>query len=77
MDRRLLEEHLAMAERHVAEGEGHLLRQRQLVSDLRRGGHDTTESEKFLAQLEALQVMHLEHRDRLRLEWKAETAKHA
>jgi len=68
MDRRFLEEHLAMAERHVAEGEVHLLRQRQLVSDLRRSGHDTTESEKFLAQLEAMQVMHLEHRDRLRLE---------
>jgi len=67
VDRHLLEEYLAMAERHVAEGEVHLLRQRQLVSDLRRNGHDATESEKFLAQLEALQAMLLEDRDRLRL----------
>jgi hypothetical protein len=72
VERSLLEEHLAMAERHVAEGEVHLLRQRRLVSDLRRDGHDTAESEKFLAQLEALQVMHLEHRDHLRSAWKAE-----
>ena len=31
-------------------------------------GNDTTEPEKFLARLEALQVMHTEHRERLRLE---------
>ena len=68
MDRRFLEENLAMVDRHVAGGEAHLLRQRQLVSDLLRDGLDTTESEKFLAQLEALQAMHLEHRDLLRLE---------
>jgi hypothetical protein len=68
MDRHLLEEHLAMAERHAAEGEVHLLRQRQLVSELRRDGHDTTQSEMLLASFEALQAMHLEHRDRLRLE---------
>jgi hypothetical protein len=68
MDRRFLEENLAIAEMDVTTGEVHLLVQRRLVSDLRRDGDDTTESEKFLAQLEALQVMHLEHRDRLRLE---------
>jgi hypothetical protein len=68
MDRRFLEENLAIAEMDVTTGEVHLLVQRRLVSDLRRDGHDTTESEKFLAQLEAMQVVHLEHRDRLRLE---------
>ena len=68
MDRRLLEEHLAMVERHVAEGEVHLLRQRQLVSDLRRDGHDTTQAEGLLAAFEASQAAHCEHRDRLRLE---------
>ena len=67
MDRRFLEENLATVEGHVAEGEVHLLHQRQLIRDLRQDGHDTAEPEKFLAQLEALQVMHLEDRDRLRL----------
>jgi hypothetical protein len=68
MDRHLLEEYLAIAEMDVTTGEVRLLVQRRLVGDLCRIGHDTTESEKFLAQLEALQVRHLEHRDRLRLE---------
>lgn len=68
MDRNLLEEYLAIAEMDVTTGEVRLLVQRRLVSNLRREGHDPTKSEKFLAQLEALQAMHTEHRDRLRLE---------
>jgi len=68
MDRHLLEENLAMVEGHVAEGEVHLLRQRQLISDLRRDGHDTTQSELLLASFEAAQASHFAHRDRLRLE---------
>jgi hypothetical protein len=68
MDRRFLEEDLAIAEMDVTTAEVRLFVQRRLVSDLRRDGNDTTEPEKFLARLEALQVMHTEHRDRLRLE---------
>jgi len=69
MDRRFLEENLAIAEMDVTTGEARLLVQRRLVRDLRREGDDPTESEKFLARLEALQVMHTEHRDRIRLEF--------
>jgi hypothetical protein len=67
MDRHLLEEYLAVAEMDVTTAEVRLLVQRRLVSDLRRDGLDTTESEKFLARLEAMRAMHLEHRERLRL----------
>ena len=68
MDRRFLEENLAVVEGHVAEGEVHLLHQRQLVSDLRRGGHDATQALGLLAAFEAAQASHFAHRDRLRLE---------
>ena len=68
MDRRFLEETLAIVEKHVALGEAHIVRQRQIASELRRDGHDPTQSEGLLASFEALQAMHLEHRDRIRLE---------
>jgi hypothetical protein len=68
MIRRLLKEHLAMAEKHVALGEEHLVRLRSIVGELRRHGYDTTQDEMLLASFEAMQVIHLEHRNRLRLE---------
>jgi len=40
MDRQTMLEHLAMAERHVAEGVIHLSRQRALIAELDRDGHD-------------------------------------
>ena len=68
MNRRLLEEHLAMAKKHVTLGEANLVRLREVVSELRRHGDDTTQDEMLLASFEAMQVIHLEHRNRLRLE---------
>ncbi|MEZ0169387.1 hypothetical protein [Microvirga sp. TS319] len=38
-------EHLARAERDIAEGERRVTRQMLLVEELRRDGHDTTEAE--------------------------------
>ena len=57
--------HLALAERHVEQGAARLARQQVLVlvSELARDGHDTTEAEKLLANLEGLQVMHRADRD--------------
>src|SRR5262249_31428811 len=51
MDRSLIEEHLAQANRHVAEGEGHVTKRRELVAQLERDGHDTTEALKLLGHL--------------------------
>jgi hypothetical protein len=48
MDRALLLQHLAQAERHVAEGEQHLLRQEELIAELDRDGHDTEEARVIL-----------------------------
>jgi hypothetical protein len=68
MDRELLERSLAQAERHIAEGEAHLVRQRALVARLELGGYDTSEAIRLLRQFEELQAFHLAHRDRLRKE---------
>ena len=66
MDSAVLKRHLEEAEGHVVLGEQHIVRQRQLVFELERDGHDTTVAKQLLAEFEATQVLHAEHRDRLR-----------
>ena len=57
-------EELAMAERHVREGEAIVSRQRRIVEELRRDGHPTATAEQLLTIFEAsLQSL----RDHLRL----------
>jgi hypothetical protein len=68
MDRALLLDHLATAERHVAEGEHHLARQRRLIAEMERDGHDTRSALELLSTLEQTQAMHVSHRDHIRAE---------
>ena len=65
MERTMILDHLALAKQHVALGEKHITRQREIIADLELGGHDTTEAELLLRQFEELQVQHTSHRDRL------------
>jgi hypothetical protein len=58
-------EHLAMAERHVAEGEIHLSQQKALIAELDRDGHDTPDAQAILATMLATQRLHMEDRDRI------------
>lgn len=46
-------EELKIAERHVREGEAIVSRQRRIVDELRRDGHDTADAERLLAVFEA------------------------
>jgi hypothetical protein len=69
MDRRaMIEEHLAMAERHVTAGERCIADQRARVAELGRDGHDTTESLLLLGQFQEIQELHVADRNRLRNE---------
>jgi hypothetical protein len=78
MDRDLLEEHLAMADRHVTEGERHVALQRELVSRLilrgapGGGGAPSAgpieNAKLILAQFEELQTSFIGDRDQLRSE---------
>ena len=53
-----METELEMAERHVREGEAHVARQRDLVAELRRDGHDTEQAEQLLTTFEATLAQH-------------------
>jgi hypothetical protein len=50
IDRTILLEHQAQAERHVAQGRTHLARQEALIADLERDGHDTKDASAILTQ---------------------------
>lgn len=68
MDRALWQEHLAQAERHVGLGEAHMAKQRAIIAELERDGHDTRAARDLLHQLEQMQELHVANRDRLRKE---------
>ena len=57
MDREMLKRHLALAEEHIATGEKNIARQRDLIAQLERDGHDTASARTFLRQFEQLQAM--------------------
>jgi hypothetical protein len=65
MEREMLIEHLSQAERHVAEGEMVVERQRNLVENLARDGHDTSKQAALLQQFEERLAMHIKDRDRV------------
>jgi hypothetical protein len=53
---------LAMAERHIAEGERHIVHQEELLTSLELKGLPTKQAEKLLAVLNETQAEHLKHR---------------
>jgi hypothetical protein len=65
MDREMLQRHLALAEEHIATGEKNIARQRDLIAQLERDGHDTASARTFLREFEQLQALHIAERERL------------
>lgn len=61
-------EHWVIAERHVLQGECHVARQREIIAELEREGHDAAASIKLLQQFQEMQALHIADRDRLRKE---------
>ena len=59
---------LLMAQRHVTEGEMHILSQEAIITDLRLNGADTDFAEKLLAEFQKTLRMHREDRDRIAAE---------
>lgn len=68
MDRAMVEKHLQQAREHVASGELHLARQREIVAELIDRGADVTEANRLLLNFEESQIMHVAHLDRLKAE---------
>lgn len=75
IDREMLRQHLAKAEEHVLLANKHVGRQRTLIAELERDGHNTAEARKLLEQFVTLQRMHIVARDRLAKELSAETGR--
>jgi hypothetical protein len=53
-DRAAEQRHLAAADWHIAKGEAWVVRQQKLIERLLAGGHDTTEAERLLSNLDDL-----------------------
>lgn len=70
MNRAMLVNHLAQAERHIREGEHLILRQRQLVDELERHGHGQSQTANMardiLQSFEMTQSAHIVDRGRLK-----------
>ena len=62
MNRKMELEHLALADKAVAEGERHIAREEQMISDLDRAGYDTKEARSLLATYRRTQDAHVAHR---------------
>jgi hypothetical protein len=54
---------LRMADRHIAEGERHIVRREELLSSLRLKERPTFEAEKLLTLLYESQAEHWKHRE--------------
>jgi hypothetical protein len=66
MDRRqMILEHLALAERHIAEGDRRLARQVDLIAELDRDGYDTKDARMILVTMQDTQALHRDDRERI------------
>jgi hypothetical protein len=65
MDREMLKRHLAQTEEHIATGDKNIARQRDVIAQLERDGHDTASARSFLREFEQLQALHIAERERL------------
>jgi hypothetical protein len=68
MDRQMIVDHLALAERHVADGRAHIEKQRALTARLEQNGYATKEAVRLLNIFLDLEAAHIADRDRLRHE---------
>ena len=68
LDRARILAHLALAERHIAEGEKHLRRQEDLILEMQRDGLDTNQALDVLATLRETQALHHHDRERIQRE---------
>jgi hypothetical protein len=63
MDHQTILQHLALAERHIVEGEERLVRQQELIAELDRDGHDTKQARAILATMQVTQALHYQDRE--------------
>jgi hypothetical protein len=65
MDRTTLLQRLQQARAHIADGERHIRRQREIIDELERDGHNVELARELLATLEQVQKTHISAGERL------------
>jgi uncharacterized membrane protein len=65
LDTEKFREHLALANKHVAQGRQRVERQAALFAKLESGGHDITQAKALLEQLRHTLALQIETRDRI------------
>jgi len=68
MDLRIIQEHLAQAERHLALSDRHIGRQIEIIDELERDGHPTALALEVLATYRAVHATYLIHHETIRKE---------
>ncbi|HUQ08809.1 MAG TPA: hypothetical protein VM146_00740 [Steroidobacteraceae bacterium] len=68
LDRTMIAQHLALAEAHAAQGARHVARQREIVDELARDGHDNRLATELLWTFETTQACHVSDVSRLKKE---------
>ncbi len=66
MDTKMLEHHLAQAQRHAVQGASLVAEQRERVAKLERLGTDCARAKRLLALFEELHAMHADDAERIR-----------
>jgi len=62
MNEDLLRQHLEMADRQIAEGNKRIAKQKAIIAELKRDGHDIRKAEGLLQTLLDSQALHETHR---------------
>lgn len=65
--RTLLLDQLADAERGIIESETRILRQKQLIAEQERAGHDSAVANELLRMLQGSHALHVAARDRIKV----------
>jgi hypothetical protein len=68
MDQRLIREHLAEAERHVALSDKNIARQIEIIDALEHGGHSTLLALDLLRTFRMVRATHAAHRELIQRE---------
>ncbi|HZR72622.1 hypothetical protein [Bradyrhizobium sp.] len=68
MDLRLIWDHLAEAERHIALSDKHIARQIEIIDELERGGHPSLLARDLLRTYRMVRDNHVAHCDVIRRE---------
>jgi len=74
MNNAIWKQNFVKAEQAVAGGDRHITRQKQLIAELERDGHDGEAARALLVQFESTQALHIAHRDRLRRQLERQNA---